>query len=78
MKIQSGGSPLKGQRKYIFGFLIFNLGLLFLLDTMAYEFSFIVIAVGFVMFLYGHIENFLYNAKLKRKTKNDLHSDEEL
>lgn len=50
--------PTRGRGKMVTGFLIYNVGLTLLLDSNLFYFSMVVFALGFLLFLYGHLENF--------------------
>ena len=50
--------PTRGRGKMVTGFLTYNVGLTLLLDSKLFYFSLAVFGVGFLVFLYGHLENF--------------------
>lgn len=59
--------PTKGRGKMVTGFLIYNVGLTLLLDSNYFYLSLAVFALGFLFFLYGHLENYWV-----ARTKNPL------
>ena len=63
------GSPLlpcKGRGKVVFGFLVFNLGLVFLLDTDALIFSLSLAALGLLILFTGHIQHYFVLRAFRR------------
>ncbi len=63
--------PCKGRGKVVFGFLLFNLGLVFLLDTKALKFPLIVILLGLVILAYGHIQHYFVLRSYRSNQETD-------
>jgi hypothetical protein len=63
--------PCKGRGKVVFGFLLFNLGLVFLLDTTGLVFSLGLVMVGLIITFYGHIEHYFAVRAFRRNQETE-------